>query len=32
MRPNFMSVGGYDGIALIYKALEKTGGDTTGTS
>jgi branched-chain amino acid transport system substrate-binding protein len=31
MRPNFMSVGGYDGIALIYKALEKTGGDTTGT-
>jgi branched-chain amino acid transport system substrate-binding protein len=31
MRPNFMSVGGYDGIGLIYKALEKTGGDTTGT-
>jgi branched-chain amino acid transport system substrate-binding protein len=31
MRPNFMSVGGYDGIALIYKALEKTGGDTDGT-
>jgi branched-chain amino acid transport system substrate-binding protein len=30
MRPNFMSVGGYDGIALIYKALEKTGGDTDG--
>ena len=30
MRPNFMSVGGYDGIALIYKALEKTGGDTNG--
>jgi branched-chain amino acid transport system substrate-binding protein len=31
MRPNFMSVGGYDGIALIYKALEKTKGDTDGT-
>ena len=31
MRPNFMSVGGYDGIGLIYKALEKTGGDATGT-
>jgi branched-chain amino acid transport system substrate-binding protein len=31
MRPNFMSLGGYDGIGLIYKALEKTGGDTTGT-
>ncbi|HZY14438.1 MAG TPA: ABC transporter substrate-binding protein [Beijerinckiaceae bacterium] len=30
MRPNFMSVGGYDGIALIYNALEKTGGDTNG--
>jgi branched-chain amino acid transport system substrate-binding protein len=30
MRPNFMSVGGYDGMALIYKALEKTKGDTEG--
>jgi branched-chain amino acid transport system substrate-binding protein len=30
MRPNFMAVGGYDGMALIYKALEKTGGDTDG--
>jgi branched-chain amino acid transport system substrate-binding protein len=31
MRANFMGVGGYDGMALIYKALEKTGGDTDGT-
>ncbi|MDB5596709.1 MAG: transporter substrate-binding protein [Hyphomicrobiales bacterium] len=31
MRPNFMAVGGYDGMALIYKALEKTKGDTDGT-
>src|SRR5690606_35676591 len=30
MRPNFMSVGGYDGMHLIYAALEKTGGDATG--
>ena len=30
MRPNFMAVGGYDGMALIYKALKKTGGDTDG--
>ncbi|MCK9508449.1 MAG: ABC transporter substrate-binding protein, partial [Pigmentiphaga sp.] len=30
MRPNFMSVGGYDGMALIYKALEKTKGDVSG--
>jgi branched-chain amino acid transport system substrate-binding protein len=30
MRPNFMGVAGYDGMALIYKALEKTGGDTSG--
>ncbi len=29
-RPNFMAVGGYDGMALVYKALEKTGGDATG--
>ncbi len=30
-RPNFMAVGGFDGMALIYKALEKTKGDTDGT-
>ena len=30
-RANFMAVGGYDGMALIYKALEKTKGDTDGT-
>jgi len=30
MRANFMGVGGYDGMALIYKALEKTGGDADG--
>jgi len=30
MRPNFMSVGGYDGMALIYAALEKTKGDVSG--
>ena len=30
MRPNFMSVGGYDGMHLIYEALNKTGGDTDG--
>ncbi|MGB0086542.1 MAG: ABC transporter substrate-binding protein [Rhodomicrobiaceae bacterium] len=30
MRPNFMSVGGYDGIHLIYEALKKTNGDTDG--
>ena len=27
MRPNFMSVGGYDGMHLIYEALKKTNGD-----
>ena len=26
LRPNFMSVGGYDGMHLIYEALKKTGG------
>jgi branched-chain amino acid transport system substrate-binding protein len=26
MRPNFMSVGGYDGMHLIYEAVKKTGG------
>jgi branched-chain amino acid transport system substrate-binding protein len=29
-RPNFMGVGGYDGMQLIYRALEKTGGDASG--
>lgn len=27
---NFMSVGGYDGMHVIYKALEQTGGDASG--
>jgi branched-chain amino acid transport system substrate-binding protein len=26
LRPNFMSVGGYDGMRVIYEALKKTGG------
>lgn len=30
VRPNFMSVGGYDGMHLIYEALRKTGGDADG--
>ncbi len=30
MRPNFMAVGGYDGMALIYEALKKTNGSTDG--
>ena len=30
MRPNFHSVGGYDGMHLIYEALKKTGGNTDG--
>jgi branched-chain amino acid transport system substrate-binding protein len=30
MRPNFMSVGGYDGIHLVYEALKKTNGSTDG--
>src|SRR5919109_140782 len=30
LRPNFMAVGGYDGMHLIYEALEKTGGSTNG--
>ena len=29
-RPNFMGVSGYDGMALLYKALEKTNGDANG--
>jgi branched-chain amino acid transport system substrate-binding protein len=32
MRPNFMSLGGYDGMHLIYEALKKTGGKTDGDS
>ena len=32
LRPNFMSVGGYDGMHLIYEALKKTGGKTDGTA
>src|SRR5689334_19517885 len=30
MRPNFMAVSGYDGMHLMYAALEKTGGATGG--
>ena len=30
MRPNFMAAAGYDGMALIYMALKKTGGSTEG--
>jgi branched-chain amino acid transport system substrate-binding protein len=30
MRANFHSVGGYDGMHLIYEALKKTGGDSDG--
>ena len=30
MRPNFHSVGGYDGMHVIYEALKKTGGDANG--
>jgi len=30
LRPNFHSVGGYDGMHLIYKALEATKGETNG--
>jgi branched-chain amino acid transport system substrate-binding protein len=29
-RPNFISLGGYDGLHLIYEALKKTGGKTDG--
>ena len=29
-RPNFMAVGGYDGMHLIYEALKKTKGDASG--
>ena len=30
MRPNFMAVGAYDGMALLYQALEKTKGAADG--
>jgi branched-chain amino acid transport system substrate-binding protein len=30
MRPNFHSVGGYDGMHLIYEAVKKAGPDATG--
>jgi len=30
LRPNFMAVGAYDGMALLYQALEKTKGDASG--
>jgi branched-chain amino acid transport system substrate-binding protein len=30
MRPNFHSLGGYDGMNLIYEALKKTGGNSDG--
>ena len=30
MRPNFISLGGYDGMHAIYEALKKTGGKTDG--
>ncbi len=32
LRPNFMSVGGYDGMHLIYESLKKAGGKTDGDS
>ena len=32
IRPNFHSLGGYDGMRLIYKALEATKGSTDGTA
>lgn len=30
MRPNFMAMGGYDGMHLIYEAIKKTKGATDG--
>ena len=30
MRANFLSVGGYDGMHLIYEALKKTAGNVNG--
>jgi branched-chain amino acid transport system substrate-binding protein len=32
LRANFISLGGYDGMHLIYEALKKTGGKTDGDS
>jgi branched-chain amino acid transport system substrate-binding protein len=32
LRPNFISLGGYDGMHLIYEALKKTSGKTDGDS
>ncbi len=32
VRPNFMAVGGYDGMNLIYKMIEKTSGSGDGTA
>jgi branched-chain amino acid transport system substrate-binding protein len=32
LRPNFMSVNGYDGMHLIYEALKKTKGNTDGAA
>jgi branched-chain amino acid transport system substrate-binding protein len=29
-RPNFMAVGGYDGMHLVYESLKATGGSTDG--
>jgi len=31
-RPNFMAVGGYDGMHVLYAALKKTAGDSDGTA
>src|SRR5580765_6902818 len=30
LRPNFMAAAGYDGMAVIYEAVKKTGGSTDG--
>src|SRR5499426_1378036 len=32
LRPNFISLGGYDGMHVIYEALKKTGGKSDGES
>ena len=32
VNPNFLAVGGYDGMHLIYESLKKTGGKTDGES
>ncbi|RZI66387.1 MAG: ABC transporter substrate-binding protein [Variovorax sp.] len=32
LRPNFMAVGGYDGMRVIYEAARKTGGKGDGTA